>query len=75
MGELLSVAIQIHVADYLIRGGMGQACFPSVQDEQGCRKPVFCITPRGVYPRKRYQGRVADTQWMAGGEKPSTMIS
>lgn len=75
MGELLIAAVQTHVADYLIRGGMGQACFPSAQDKRGCRESGVCIAPRRVYLRKRHKGRAADTQRMAGGEKPSTMVS
>ena len=49
MGELLFVAIQTDVADYLIQGGVGQACLPSVQDKGGCRESVFCIAPHRVY--------------------------
>lgn len=75
MGELLFVVIQTDVGDYLIGGGVGQVCFPSVQDEPGCRESAFGIAPRRVYLRKRHQGRAADGQRMAGGGKPSTMIS
>lgn len=74
MRELLFVAIQNNVADYLIWGSVGQACFPSVQDKRGCRESVFCITPHRVYLGKKHQDWAADAQSMVGGEKPCTMI-
>lgn len=45
-GELLCGAIQNDVADGLIRGGVGQAGFPRVLEQQGAR--VLCCSRQGL---------------------------